>query len=338
MNPFRWILQHPTRPLSLWWLAAWVVIALIPLFLQAHWQLLAMQILIAMCATVGLNLIVGNAGQLVLSSAAFYALGAYCYAHAAHLLGSFAAAIILVIVVCTVAGLLIGLIATRLRGLYLAFVTLGFVLIMKELVTNLRRWTGGAVGIPVDQVPALPGMAIPGDTGLYVVIVTVVSLVVLVTAILVRTTFGAALDAIRSSDQLAASLGINRQRTVSLAFAYSCALAGVAGSMYALSIGYLSPEPFGFDVTLLHMTIIVVGGLGSILGSVSGAIVVCLLTEVLRGYPGVSEITYGIAIIFVLLIARGGIVDIGRKIARSASQIRSTSPHSSEAVAQRGSA
>ncbi|MBN9263217.1 MAG: hypothetical protein J0I75_01395 [Hyphomicrobium sp.] len=117
MNPFRWILQHPTRPLSLWWLAAWVVIALIPLFLQAHWQLLAMQILIAMCATVGLNLIVGNAGQLVLSSAAFYALGAYCYAHAAHLLGSFAAAIILVIVVCTVAGLLIGLIRhARLRA------------------------------------------------------------------------------------------------------------------------------------------------------------------------------------------------------------------------------
>jgi branched-chain amino acid transport system permease protein len=325
MRRLRWLARHPDRPLSIRWILAWFVVAAIPLFVTPYWQLFAIQVLIAMTAAVGLNVIVGNAGQLALASAAYYAVGAYTYARVTETVGFVLGGMVIAAVVSGVAGLLLGMVATRLRGMYLAIVTIGFVVIMQEVVTNLRDITGGPVGMSVPAVPPLPGLDVLDQAGAYVLIAAVVSILILVTAALLRTTYGSALETIRASEDLAAAVGVDRWRTVSLAFAYSCALAGVAGAMYAFSVGYLSPEPFGFPTALLHLTIIVVGGLGSVLGSVVGAISIGFLSEELRNHPGVSEIAYGIVLLLVLLLARGGIVGTGRQLFARAGRLRARS-------------
>jgi len=334
MGRLRWLGRHPDRPLSIRWVLAWLVVAAIPLLSTPYWQLFAIQVLIAMTAAVGLNVIVGNAGQLALASAAFYAIGAYTYARVTETVEFVLGGIVIAAVVSGVAGLLLGMVATRLRGMYLAIVTIGFVVIMQEVVTNLRDITGGPVGIPAPMVPPLPGFDILGETGTYILVAAVVSVVILVTAALLRTTFGSALETIRASEDLAAAVGIDRWRTVSLAFAYSCALAGIAGAMYAYTVGYLSPEPFGFPTALLHLTIIVVGGLGSVLGSVVGAISIGFLNEELRNHPGVSEIAYGVVLLLVLLLARGGIVGTGRQLYARARRLLGRSGSSDDAIAQ----
>lgn len=250
---------------------------------------------------VSLNLAAGFLGQLPLGHAGFMAVGAYTaaiFTKAVDLPGSieFVIAIVLAALMAGLFGVLIGLPALRLRGDYLAIITLGFGEIIRVIIVNLSI-TGGAFGLS----------GIQGHTNyIWAFIVMVISVYIVVT--LIRSRHGRAILSIRENEIAAESCGIHTTYYKTLGFAVAAALAGVAGALYAHYLKILDPSTFGFMKSCELLVMVVLGGMGSVIGSVISATGLTLLPELLRGFDDYRMIVYSLLLIIVMIFKPSGLM------------------------------
>jgi branched-chain amino acid transport system permease protein len=271
--------------------------------------------LIAAVAVLGLQMIVGLTGQFSFGHAAFYGVGAYGSALMTMKLGvPFPLALPLSGVAAGVAGLLVAPIL-RLSGHFLAMATLAMGEIVFLLIVNLKWLTNGAYGIYGVPPPSFAGFEIESDQGYYVLNSIVLLLTYAALHRLVRSRFGRSLVAIRENELAAIACGIPAGRQKVKAFVIGAACAGVAGSLYAHYLATISPDSFTFAASVSFLTMVVIGGLGSLPGGIVGAIVVTLLPEYLRGLAQYRLLVYGGLIVGFMMFLPGGVIEIAGMVA-----------------------
>jgi len=235
--------------------------------------------LVLIYAIGGLSLMVlaGYTGLVSLGHAAFLGIGAYAHVYFAQSLGlPWLVALALAVVLTAAAGVLVGLPALRMTGVYLTIATLAFALIIQEVFTRWERVTGGLKGRAVDK-PVIFGVALAHDAAFYFLCLAVLIGGLWLTSNVLRSPTGRAWIAIRDSEIAAQSLGVNLALYKTMAFAYSAALMGVAGALFAHKVGFLAPDIFSVLLSIQLLLMVVVGGLGSLHGAVFGAVFVALL-------------------------------------------------------------
>ena len=262
-----------------------VALAAFPLFATTYWLDVANRIGIAVIAAMGLNILTGFTGQISLGNAAFLAVGAYSTAALATRGVPFFFAIPLSGMISALIGMIFGIPSLRLKGLYLAMATLAAHYIVEFTAVHWDSMTGGVNGISV-PAPQLFGWQVDSDQRLYWLILPAAVLHLWFAKNLFRTRVGKAFVAIRDHDVSAAVMGVEVFRHKLLAFAVSSFYVGVAGSLLAYQARIVSPENFPLGVAIDQLGMIIIGGLGSVLGSVLGAIFITLLPEVLRLVTG----------------------------------------------------
>jgi branched-chain amino acid transport system permease protein len=279
----------------------------VPLFGSGYQTYLAELILINVVAAIGLNLLTGNCGQISLCHASLMAIGAYTTALlTTRLAVTYALALPAGVVVTTLLGASLGYPARRLSGLYLALVTLGFLEVVSIAIEEFPDLTGGVRGLKLAK-PELAGW--PLNIGaLYYFVLGVTALAIYAGWNIQRSRYGRAFDAVRQSVIVAQALAIPPGRTKLLAFSIAAAFAGLAGGLFTAVVGFIDPTEFDISASLRQITFIAVGGLGSVLGSVVGAVVLTLLPEALRGAKEYSDVAYGVILLGALVLAPKGIV------------------------------
>ena len=259
----------------------------------------------------GLNVVAGYAGLLDLGYVAFYGVGAYTYALLAsaqfnlHL--PFALILLLAILLTTLLGLALGSLSLRLRGDYLAIVTLGFGQIASLLFLNLDRpmnITGGPNGIVNLDAIRLLGHTLQSARAYYYLILCFVGFVFLVVFHLDRSRIGRAWRALCEDELAAQTMGVDVRRQKLLAFAVGAAIAGTAGTLFAAWQGAVFPPNFDLSILIIFYAMIVLGGVGSIWGAVSGAVILSILPELLRSPDTARLIFYGGLILGLLALSR----------------------------------
>ncbi|MEM5446787.1 high-affinity branched-chain amino acid ABC transporter permease LivM [Burkholderia sp. JPY164] len=284
------------------------------------------QILIYIMLGWGLNVVVGLAGLLDLGYVAFYAIGSYTYALLAQDFGfSFWLALPVAGALAAFLGILLGFPVLRLRGDYLALVTLAFGEIIYLVAQNWTSLTGGSAGISVPKIDffGIPFNATPHGFAahfglgfspvqrtifLYYVIFLLALLAAFVTLRLKRLPIGRAWEALREDEIAAKSLGINATNTKLTAFAIGATFGGLAGAFFGARQGYVSPESFRFIESALILSIVVLGGMGSLLGVVLAAIVLVGGSELLRGFEFLVPIIGDDPVKYRLLLVGLGMV------------------------------
>lgn len=295
-------------------LAIVLVLAVVPPFL-ANYQVYVLTLLMVNgIAAIGLNLLTGNCGQISLSNGSFMAVGAYTAAIGMAQAGlSFLPALVLAVVVAGLLGAVLGLPARRVSGLYLALVTLGFLAVVEVVIEEFPDLTGGVRGLSVTK-PSLGGWQLSSDLQHYYLVVVAAALSVMIARNLLRSRVGRAFNAVRQSAFAASSIGIEIGQTKVLAFAVAAAFAGLSGGLLALVVGFIDPTEFGISTSLRHITFIIVGGLGSITGSIVGAVALTLMPEMLRGAKEYSDLVYGSVLLASLLFMPGGLVGVAARL------------------------
>jgi len=300
-------------------LAAVAVIALLPLVLSSsYWQTNLTVCAINVLLVLGLDFILGFAGQLNLGQSAFYGLGAYASTLLITRIGvPFWVAFAAGVAFAGLAGVVLAMFAVRLRGHYLAIASLGFAVIVHQTLTNWISLTQGPLGIY--GIPPPPPIALPGFTisfrdpaALFYLVAGFALVAYLILDRLVRSPIGEALTAIREDEVSAASLGINTAAWKVFAFGVGAALAGAAGCFYATFVGTLVPDAFFITESFTILAMVIVGGMGTLIGPVFGAILLTLLPEVLRDIGDLRLVVYGAALTLAVLFMPGGLAQAAR--------------------------
>ena len=279
----------------------------------------------------GLNIVVGFAGLLVLGYAAFYAVGAYAYALLAQHYGlSFWLSLPVAGALAAFIGFLLGLPVLRLRGDYLAIVTLGFGEITRLLLNNLNVLTGGPDGIGNIPRPTLFGLEFSrraseggttfheffgldysGDYGvifMYLLGLALVLLILFVINRLLRMPLGRAWEALREDEIACRSLGLNPTTIKLSALTLSAAFAGLAGAFFAARQGHINPESFTFIESAMVLAIVVLGGMGSQFGVMLAAIAITALPELARGFDEYRMLAFGLVMVLMMIWRPQGLI------------------------------
>ncbi len=282
----------------------------------------------------GLNIVVGVSGLLNLGYVAFYAIGAYTYALLNHYFGlGFWLCLPLGALTATVLGLLLGFPVLRLRGDYLAIVTLGFGEIVRLLLTNLDMVTRGQRGIANISPPSFFGIDLNGTVKpvllnwlptldpvldlnkafLFFIILALVILTILAVFRLENSRLGRAWLALREDEIACQAMGINRTRAKLTAFALGATWAGLAGVVFASQITFINPSSFTFMQSVMILSIVVLGGMGSIPGVIIGAVVLIVLPEYLRAFSDYRMLLFGAAMVLMMVFRPGGLIQSVRQ-------------------------
>jgi len=263
----------------------------------------------------GLNLLTGYAGQISLGHAAFYAIGAYTAAVLAESLHWPSVLCMLSAAAFTaVIGYLVGLPCLRLSGLYLAMATLGFTLIVQEMLLQLAVITHGSEGMSVPPA-AIAGFVFDTDYRKYYLLFGVTVMMFMVARNLIRGRTGRAFLAIRENERAAEAMGVNLARYKTIAFAISALYTGLAGALSAFLVGFLDPQEFSFFLSIQFITIIILGGLASLLGSVLGAGFLIILPEMLAGLDVWQALVYGVIMVVTIIFMPFGLSGAIRRYA-----------------------
>ena len=315
-----------------WFCFLIAVLALIPFFSPNYYLYMINYMAINVLVAMGLNILVGYTGQISLGHAGFFAIGAYTTVLLIMKAGiPFPIALLCGGLLAALFGFILGLPALRLEGPYLAIATLGFGMAITQII---GRWQylGGRMGIEVPHMTIGP-LTIAGDRSLYYVIMTVTFLMVLAARNLLKTRVGRAFIAIRDSDIAAETMGVNLTYYKTLAFAVSAFYAGIAGGLMAFVLGYINPNSFNFILSILFLAMIVVGGVGSVLGSIMGGALISFLNLKLdaiqelpllgsllvtisnewmsvSGLPNVASIVFGLILILIIVFEPLGLYGI----------------------------
>src|SRR5580704_16494048 len=308
----------------LWLVVAAIAIGLLPIiFSGSYWRTNLIICSVNVLLAIGLDFVLGYAGQLNLGQSAFAGIGAYASTLLITKLGvpfwiAFACGVLL----AGLAGMLLSIFAVRLRGHYLAIASLGFAVITYQVLLNWISLTQGPLGIygiappPSIAIPSLPVIDFHNLAAFFYLVSGFTLAVYLLLAQLVRSPVGETLTAIREDEVSAASLGINAAAWKVFAFGVGAAIGGAAGCFYAAFVGTLVPDAFTITESFSILSMVIVGGMGTLIGPVFGAILLTLLPELLRGVGDLRLVVYGAALTFVVLFMPGG-------LAQAASLLRS---------------
>jgi branched-chain amino acid transport system permease protein len=312
-------------------LAIAVIIVLPLIFNDTYWRTNLTVCAINVLLAIGLDFILGYAGQLNLGHSAFYGLGAYVSTLLIVKLGvPFWVAFVAGVAFAGIAGTFLSLFAVRLRGHYLAIASLGFAVIVHQILLNWISLTQGPLGIyGIAPPPAIViGGVVVADfrnlAAFFYLVAGFAFLSYILLSQLVRSPIGETLTAIREDEVSAASRGINGAAWKVFAFGVGSAVAGAAGCFYASFVGTLVPDAFFVSEAFNILAMVIVGGMGTLIGPVFGAILLTVLPEVLRGFGDLRLVVYGAALTFVVLFMPGGLAQAARVIAEKLGLRRST--------------
>lgn len=305
------ILQKIRRLPETYYLYLTILISLLlPIFASTYVIDTATLAGIYIILALGLNIMVGYTGLLNLGFAAFYAIGAYCYAllNTGLNLG-FWISLPLSMLMSALAGFLVGIPALRLRGDYLAIVTLGFGEITRIVLNNWMTVTRGPNGIPGIERPSLFGFELRGVTEYYYLVIFFVFFTGFLIQRVINSKAGRAWMSIRDDEIAASAMGINTFLYKLYAFTFGALWAGLAGQLFAAKMRFVSPESFTFLESVLIVAMVILGGQATIMGPVIGAVILVALPEILREFEQWRMLFLGAVLIFMMIFRPQGIVD-----------------------------
>lgn len=258
----------------------------------------------------GLNVLTGYTGLVSLGHAGFYAIGAYTASLLSLKLGvNFFVAAIGGAVAASLCGLLLGLPTLRLKGTYLSIVTLGFGEIVKMVLTNWDKVTNGTLGLKNIPRPSIFGMNLTlKNNGIYYLMLVLVLLITLVCILLIKSKIGRAFMSIKEDELAATMMGIKTTRYKILAFVISAFITGVAGAFYASMIGFIDPNSFTFDTSIMIISIVILGGMGTVRGMFLGAAILIAFPEVFRFLMDYRFVVYGLILILMMRFRPQGVL------------------------------
>jgi branched-chain amino acid transport system permease protein len=312
------------------WLALFMVgLVILPAITNAYVIYVANLIGIAVIAAVGLNLLTGFTGQISLGHAAFVGIGGYATAILITRVGlPFWAALPLAGLITAGVGMIIGIPSLRVKGLYLCIATLAAQFICEFIFVHWESMTHGIRGINVPP-PRVGSFLFDTEKSFYYITLIVAVLGVAFARNLVRTKWGRAFVAIRDRDLAAEIMGINLFRYKLAAFALSSFYAGIAGGLWVSFIKVVTPEHFPFSLSIQYLAMVIVGGLGSVIGSIFGAIFMTLVPELLNVltwyakalapslgqlFIPMKEVVFGVLIVSFLIFEPHGLAEIWHRI------------------------
>lgn len=291
-----------------------------PLVLGQYWNYTIGTIGIYVLLGLGLNIVVGLAGLLDLGYVAFFAIGAYAVAlltapEPHHLEWNFWIALPVAVLCAALTGILLGIPVLRMRGDYLAIVTLGFGEIIRVLSKSdlLTDFSGGPKGVRNVGGPEIFGISLSNDVGFLFLIFLAILLVIFVTNRLQHSRIGRAWIAMREDETVARAMGINVVRYKLLAFAIGAAFAGLGGAIFASRNQFTGPEDHNLMVSINVVALIIVGGMGSIPGVIAGAFVLKGLPEILRQLENYRILAFGALLVVMMLVRPEGLIPSRRR-------------------------
>ena len=265
---------------------------LLPTLVKSYHLFVINLMLINIIIVLGLNILVGNTGQISLGHAGFVAIGSYTTVLLMMKLSvPFPIALVAAGFVAALFGLILGIPALRLEGPYLAIATLGFGLAITVIIGRVQAF-GGHMGLIVPK-PTLGPYVVNTNTEIYYLVLSITVLATLFARSLIKSRIGRAFHAIRDSDIAASTTGVNLVRYKIMSFAISAFFAGIAGGLWAFILGFISPGLFNIFLSIMLLAMVVVGGLGTITGSVLGAVVVTFLnlqSDSIQNFPVLGPI------------------------------------------------
>jgi branched-chain amino acid transport system permease protein len=250
----------------------------------------------------GLNILTGYTGQVSLGHAGFYAIGAYTASLLSLKLGAnFIVAALAGAAMSSFCGLLLGLPTLRLKGTYLSIVTLGFGEIVKMIMMNWDKVTNGTLGLRNIPRPSIFGLKLTlANNGIYYMMLVLTALVTIVCILIIKSKFGRAFMSIKEDELAATMMGIKTTRYKVLAFIISAFITGIAGAFYASMIGFIEPNSFTFDTSTLIISIVILGGMGTIRGMFLGAAILIAFPEMSRFMMDYRFVVYGIVLVLMM--------------------------------------
>jgi branched-chain amino acid transport system permease protein len=287
-----------------------------PVFTSPYWLAQLTFVLIYAIVGLGLMLLAGFTGLFSIGHAAFLGVGAYAQAYFTNRGMPFPIALTISAVLSAGVGVVVGLPALRVKGIYLGIATLAFGVIVEEVMARWEPVTGGNAGLHVKQ-PDLFGLKVASGEGFYLLCLVICVAATLAILNLLRSPTGRAFVAIRDSEVSAQSMGIQLARYKTLSFALSAALAGIGGALYAHKLTFISPDQFGIVQSIDLLLMVVIGGLGSVHGAFLGAIFLIAMPQAISmakdwlpaaigQAPGLQSVVYGAVLVaFVLFEPMG---------------------------------
>ncbi|MFY9397912.1 MAG: branched-chain amino acid ABC transporter permease [Desulfomonilia bacterium] len=289
-----------------------VFVAMFPFVFSGYQTQIMISALMYVMLGLGLNIVVGLAGLLDLGYVAFYAVGAYGYALLNHHFGlGFWAALPICGLMATMFGIVLGFPVLRLRGDYLAIVTLGFGEIIRLVLENWNAFSKGPSGIAGISRPGFFGIELSlqqHTVYLYFIVVALVMLTIFVVGRLRNSRIGRAWIALREDEVACQAMGIDKTRTKLTAFALGATWAGFVGCVFAAKTTFINPASFTFMESAIILSIVVLGGMGSIIGVVVGALVLILLPEYLRAFSEYRMLVFGASMVLIMVFRPQGII------------------------------
>jgi branched-chain amino acid transport system permease protein len=305
--------------------------AIVPFISSPYFLHVLNMVGIASIAAVGLNILIGYTGQISLGHGAFIGVGAYAAAILATSANMpFLLTLPLAGLISALVGMIFGIPSGRLKGLYLTIATLAGQIIVEYVLIHWESLTKGTMGITLPS-PSVFGFELSGDLDFFFLIFISLVLMVLISVNLMRTKFGRAFIAIRDNDRAAEGMGIPIFRYKLLSFGISSFYAGFAGALWAYYMVSITSEPFNLGLSVEYIAMVIIGGLGSITGSIFGAVFITFLNEILRWLTDIMmnmgiftqsglnvaplrEFFFGMAIILFILLEPRGLAEIWRII------------------------
>ncbi len=286
-----------------------VVLALLPLALpNPFYYDVAIRIMINAVVVIGLNLLIGYTGQISLGHAGFFGIGAYA---SAILTTQFGWPPLVALVTGAAATALLAFAVARpilkLKGHYLAMATLGLGIIISIVITNENKYTGGPDGIPVPAL-SLVGWELAGEKIWYAVMAVLLTLVTWFALNLIDAPAGRALQAIHGSEVAAKVVGVDTTLFKVRVFVLSAALASIMGSLTAHYVGFVTPGLAGFFHSIELVTMVVVGGMASVFGSIIGAALLTMLPQLLSTFEGWETVVFGLILMLCMIFLPRGLV------------------------------
>jgi branched-chain amino acid transport system permease protein len=266
--------------------------------------------LVTAVAAMGVNLIVGYAGQETLAQAAFLGIGAYLTALMTKAGVPFGVAFLASGLAAFVVGIVLGFPALRVQKHYLAFVTLAFTVFVWLVIRNEEWLTGGVSGVANISRPWLFGLSLRPALYFYWFTLAIAAVLTFVMWWLIRSPWGRAFTALRENPVRAESLGVDERAYTLLAFAIGSAYGGFAGTLYAPLVEFIDPAPFALGPSLLFLLMVVIGGAGSFAGPFIGAAIAVLLPEWLRFAESYYLIIYAVTVMVMMAFCPSGIVGL----------------------------
>jgi branched-chain amino acid transport system permease protein len=285
-----------------------------PLVAPKYLVFLSTLVAVNAIVAIGLNLLSGYTNQLSFGHAGFLAIGAYVAALVTLQVPALPVPLTLLAsgLATALVGLALGIPCLRLEGLYLAMATLAFGFVVTEAITNLDWLTRGNDGLRV-PVARLGPWTLDTDAARYYLAVAVAAAMIRAALNVAATRTGRAFLAIRTSEIAAQASGINAAAYKTIAFVLSAFYTGVAGGLFAFVVGFLSPDAFDVFLSVDFLVMIILGGLGSVLGSVAGAAIVTVLNDSLAGFQAFRPLIFGAIMIICMLFMPGGLAAMTRR-------------------------